>query len=372
MSWGFFGLFGAGLATFLSPCVLPLAPILVASWSTSGASKWARLFSTLWFALGFTLTFVLLGLSASAISAWIAPIKPFLFAFGATILALFALKMLGVINSNSTFSWLEKTIRLPDVSRRVLRSLAGFVFGLIFGLSWTPCVGPILGAVLTYVASQQTSPIRGAAMLGVFSLGISLPLLILAVASDQLKPWLARLRAWIPRIEYAMGVGLLIFSISLLNQARVASDLLHIRNSPVTAIDQSKNTFTLGAKTPGQFRMVFFYSENCPICHAMESYLPGFEKSCTSSIFKFSKVNVDLADNSGAAEHFQVRAVPTLSVFDGEGRELVHLVGYQTESRLREAARTMTGLICQESKSLEPQTTPWPQEDQACTVGKHC
>ena len=283
MNWSFLGLFGAGLATFLSPCILPIAPILVASWSTSSPSRWGRFFSTLWFTLGFTLTFVLLGLSASAVSGLIAPAKPFLFAAGAVILALFALRMMGIGKDRLSFSWLEKTIQLPDYSRKVPRSLAGFIFGLIFGLGWTPCVGPILGAVLAFTASQQNSPLQSALMLLAFSLGISVPLWVLGVASDHIKPWLAWIRTWIPKIEYAMGVGLLLFSVSLFNQARVSLDMLHIQASPVTA---------------------------------MESYLPQFEKNCSSPLFQFSKVNVDHPENNLASAHFQVRAVPTLSIFN--------------------------------------------------------
>ncbi|MBC7690224.1 MAG: sulfite exporter TauE/SafE family protein [Methylotenera sp.] len=384
MNWSLFGLFGSGLATFLSPCVLPMAPILVASWSTSSASKSGRLFSTLWFTLGFTLTFVLLGLSASAMSGYLAPAKPLLFAFGGVILALFALRMIGIIQGTASFAWLQKTFQLPDYSRKAPSGLAALTFGLIFGLSWTPCVGPVLGAFLTYVASKQSTPLQSALMLFVFSLGISLPLLALAVASEHLKPLLDRLRGWIPKIEYAMGAGLLIFSITLLNQARIAfaepntawstaaNTASNTPLGPVTAHDQKRQEITLGARTPGHSRMVFFHSENCPICRAMENYLPEFEKSCASSAFDFSKVDVDLNENRTAAERFQIRAVPALSIFNDEGQEIVHLVGYLTEGRLREATRTLSGLLCQETQTKLPLDAPLIQENQTCSVGQHC
>ena len=85
--------------------------------------------------------------------------------------------------------------------------------------------------------------------------------------------------------------------------------------------------------------MVFFYSEHCPICHAMESFLPAFEKDCSSSSFKFSKVDVDLPGNSEAADRFRVSAVPTISILNEDGTEIAHFVGYQTEGKLRNAAR---------------------------------
>ena len=366
-SW--LGLFVAGLATFVSPCVLPLAPILVASWSTSGQGRLARVYSTLWFVAGFTMAFVALGSGATALATVLAPVKPILFLIAATILAVFGLRMLGVIEAKGVFGWLNRTWSMPDVSKRVPRSIGGLVFGLVFGLGWTPCVGPILGGVLTYVASKESSPIRGALMLFVFSMGIGLPLLALSVFFERASGALGRLRKWIPKLEAATGFGLVIFAVLLVNQVRFTPPSGG-EISSVAATDQHGELLSLGSNESGLSRMVFFYSENCPTCHAMESFLSGFEKDCSSAGFRFSKINVDQASNSAAASRFNVRAVPTISVLAPDGHELVHLVGYQTEGRLREAARTTTSALCKADpqEGLPPLLPP----EQSCKVGKKC
>lgn len=165
----FLALFGAGLATFASPCVLPLAPILIASWTTAGNKPRARIYTTLGFTVGFTITFVALGSGASLLVQLFATFKPILFISASLILGLFGLKMLGLIQSKGILSRLNRSWILPDYSKKFPRSLNGLIFGLIFGIGWTPCVGPILGGVLTYVASRESSGVRGAMMLLFFS-----------------------------------------------------------------------------------------------------------------------------------------------------------------------------------------------------------
>lgn len=371
MNFSWFGLFGAGLATFVSPCVLPLVPILVASWATAGSSRFSRVLSTAWFSVGFTAAFVSLGVGAAAVSARLETLKPVLLLGGAFIVGIFGLRMMKVIS----LSWLERSFQLPDFSQKVPRGLSGLVFGLVFGLGWTPCVGPILGAVLTYVASQQSSPLRGAMMLFVFAQGISLPLIAVAAGFDRMKPLLGKVRSWLPRIEYATGFGLVLFALFLFNAARFSSGE-QTADGSVAATDQHHQVVRLGEKSPGQVRMVFFYSDHCSICHAMESYLGGFEKECESQAFRFSKVNVDKSENGLAAAKYNIRAVPTVAVLGADGKELIHLVGYQTEGRLREAAKVTAGLLCTNNNvppgiKEEAPATQY-EENQVCTAGKSC
>lgn len=365
----FIALFGAGIATFASPCVLPLAPILIASWTTAGSGPRARIYSTLGFTLGFTTTFVALGLGANLLVQLLAPFKPILFITAAGILAAFGLKMLGLIQARGIFSVLNRSWLLPDFSKKIPRAFSGLIFGLVFGLGWTPCVGPILGGVLTYVASQESSGIRGGMMLFSFSIGIALPLLALAAFSEKLNPVLTQLKGWLPKIEWATGFGLILFAIMLFNQARFET-LGNKKIQAVSATDQNGNRISLGKQDGKTTRLVFFYSDHCPVCHAMESFLPDFEKDCASSRFEISKVNVDDRANSAAANRFQVRAVPTISLISPDGYEIAHLVGYQTEGRLREAAQVTTSAFC---KNDHERKIPIPLPfDSTCELGKKC
>ncbi|MCM2322802.1 MAG: sulfite exporter TauE/SafE family protein [Oligoflexia bacterium] len=370
MSFSFLGAFGAGLLTFLSPCVLPLAPILTASLIVSDSNRLARLRSTLWFAVGFSAVFVVMGLGIGALSRSLGDAKPVLLAIAGLVLALFGLRMMGLIDTRRFFAWMERSVHLPDFSRRIPRGLHGLLFGALFGLSWTPCVGPVLGGILTYVASQERTLLEGAALLFSFALGIALPLVAIALASERMTPLLGRLKKFLPRIEYATGLGVFVFAVVILNQARMESPNLfkHAPDKVVGAVSDSGKFVGLGEETANVGRMVFFYSENCPVCHAMDAYLPGFERNCASDNLEVIRVNIDRRENQGAARRFAIKAVPTVSILNDQGVEIAHLVGYQMESRLRDAAKRVTGLVCRgDSVDL-----PAPGGKTECDVGKAC
>lgn len=374
MSLSILGVFTAGLLTFLSPCVLPLAPVFTASLLASSTSRWARLLSTFWFALGFTLAFVAMGLGISALFGTAGALKPVLLGIGGVILALFGLKMMGVIKPAKYFQWMNRSLQLPGFMKRLPGGLHGFVFGLVFGLSWTPCVGPVLGGVLTYVASQERSPAEGALLLSMFSLGISLPLFAVAAASNYVGPFLNRFKGHLPKLEYAVGIGVFVFGIYMVNQGRLQIPAVSGsgQNQVVEAVTDSGEVIDLFAEDQDVSRMVFFYSNNCPVCQAMKSYLPEFEESCTSERFRFHRVNVDQAENSPAASYFNVKAVPTVSVLNEKGDEVVHLVGYQTQGRLREAARTMSQTECQDSPSRDSDLNSDVFAPEALAPGESC
>ena len=367
MTLSYFGVFGAGVLTFLSPCVLPLIPILAASFVLSDIhDRWARFKSTLWFTAGFTLVFVLMGLSLSWISSVLGPLKPVLLMISGCVLAIFGLHLSGALEA---FSWtnrlsaglrnlLSGSKHIPDFSRYFPRGLHGFLFGAMFGLSWTPCVGPVLGGVLTYVASQERSAYESALFLLCFALGIALPLVIVSVAAEKIRPHLAWLKKHLRKVEYVTGVGLLFFGVYLMNQGRLSVPDHVAASGQVLATDPVGNQYDLSKPVANTVRMVFFYSETCPICRAMERYLPEFEKTCTSDRFQFIRVNVNLPANLVAASRFSIRAVPTVAVISPKGTEVARLIGYQTQSRLENAAETSTAFLCQNRVPVDPVLTP--------------
>lgn len=162
----------AGLVTFLSPCVLPLVPGYLGYVSGAAQSKAKLVLGAILFVLGFTAVFVTLGvLAGSAGLLFFANTFWVQFVLGALV-AIFGLAMIG------QFSFLQRTIKIP-FSPKV--GLAGApVLGVVFALGWTPCIGPTLAAVLT-LASTTSDPLRGGILATVYSLGIGIPFVLIAL-----------------------------------------------------------------------------------------------------------------------------------------------------------------------------------------------
>lgn len=194
---GILSAFLAGIISFLSPCVLPLVPgyvSYVAGRSTfaspSGEIAVARsttLGLSLCFVLGFTTVFVILGASASALGQLLLSYRFELNIVGGGIVTLFGLFMLGTIRP----AWMMREARfhldLPGG-----RTVSAYVLGLAFAFGWTPCIGPILGAILTVGAASATLA-DGITLLTIYSLGLGVPFLLAALFTDTLA---ARLKAF--------------------------------------------------------------------------------------------------------------------------------------------------------------------------------
>ena len=189
--------FLAGIISFLSPCVLPLVPgyiSYIAGRSTyaapSGKNIVARhttLGLSLCFVLGFTTVFVILGASASVLGQLLLSYRFELNIAGGGIVTLFGLFMLGTIRP----TWMMREARfhldLPGG-----RAVSAYVLGLAFAFGWTPCIGPILGAILTVGAASATLA-DGVALLSIYSFGLGVPFLLTALFTNSLS---ARLRAF--------------------------------------------------------------------------------------------------------------------------------------------------------------------------------
>lgn len=362
----FAAVFTAGLLTVLSPCVLPLAPIIVGGLvAADGASRWTRLRATLWFALGFAVVFVLLGLGVSALVTVVRPLRPVFLAVGAVTLVLYGLKMMGLMDTSRRFGWMDRSVGASAVVPRRSGSLQAMLLGVIFGLTWTPCAGPILGGVLTYVAAREGDLVPGAFMLLAYAAGVATPLVLVAAASEYVTPTFRRLGAHLGTIDRASGVALVALGVLVLLQIRSGAD---IAQRPGAAALETRAAVE-SSESFGVERLLFFHSEHCPSCRAMEAYLPALERACRSDRWTLSKIDVDRAENVRMLEQFNVRAVPTVSLLDEHGHEIVNLLGYQSEARLREALEHDVQVAC---AGVEPPSEPQAIEEPACNVGKVC
>ncbi len=179
--------FGAGIVSFLSPCVLPLVPGYVSyvagdALTISGEPirPLAALRLSLCFVLGFSTVFVILGASATSIGQLLLAYRYEANLVGGVVVILLGLFMMGL----AKLSWLQREFRLHlNVSGG--RPIVAYVIGIAFAFGWTPCIGPVLGAILTTSAVAATVP-QGIALLSFYSLGLGLPFLAAAVCTDSL------------------------------------------------------------------------------------------------------------------------------------------------------------------------------------------
>jgi cytochrome c-type biogenesis protein len=209
--------FTAGLLSFLSPCVLPLVPsylTFVTGMSLEdlqeGVNRRATFVHSILFVLGFSTIFVLLGAAASFLGQFFRYYEVWIARIGGVIIILLGLHLAGLFRLTPLMR--EKRVHLADKPVGYLGTLG---VGLAFGAGWTPCIGPILGAILTYGFSQDTMW-AGVGLLSVYSLGLAVPFLLAALALDWFLQAFARFRRWMPVVEKASGVLLVVLGLLLL------------------------------------------------------------------------------------------------------------------------------------------------------------
>ena len=215
--------FTAGIFSFLSPCVLPLVPsylTFVTGMSLedlqAGVNRKATFIHSLLFVGGFSLIFILLGASASFLGQFFRVYEVWIARIGGVVIILFGLHLAGVFRLTPLMR--ERRVHLNDKPAGYLGTLG---VGMAFGAGWTPCIGPILGAILTYGMSQDTMW-AGVGLLSVYSLGLAVPFLIASLALDWFLQTFKRFRHWIPIIEKASGVLLVVLGVLLLTGRRTA------------------------------------------------------------------------------------------------------------------------------------------------------
>jgi cytochrome c-type biogenesis protein len=217
--------FGAGLLSFLSPCVLPLVPpylcfITGASLDELSEGERARsrqtLLDALMFVLGFSTVFVLLGATASSLGQVLRAHLALLAQIAGVIIILMGVHFLGLFK----FHILSKQARY-DHQVKPAGLLGGYAIGLAFAFGWTPCIGPVLATILALAASTESVG-NGAFLLGIYSLGLGLPFLAAAFGIDRFIGFLQKFRRHLGTVEKVMGVLLILAGVGFLTGAHQA------------------------------------------------------------------------------------------------------------------------------------------------------
>ena len=213
--------FAAGFLSFISPCVLPLIPGYISfvsgvsvdemrSDAPPAASRLQVFVTSLAFVIGFSLVFIALGASATAVGKFMFSKLPLLSKLAGVVLIIFGLHTMGVFR-----------LALLDTEKRVHQQrkpagpLGAMLVGVAFAFGWTPCIGPILGGILAIAGSKNTVW-EGVTLLAVYSLGLGLPFLITSLAINQFFGAAKRIRKYYHAIELTSGALLIVIGVLII------------------------------------------------------------------------------------------------------------------------------------------------------------
>jgi len=218
--------FAAGIISFLSPCVLPLVPGYITF--ISGVSfaeikeknetapflskeKRTILYSSIFFIIGFSMVFILLGATATWLGSFISSKMPILTKLAGLIIIFFGIYMVGLIRPR--FLYKEARFQIKD---KRLGYLGSLLIGAAFAFGWTPCIGPILGGILVYAGTLEKVN-QGIFLLATYSLGLGIPFLLTAIGIHWFWRFFSRIRKYLRILEIAGGgimviLGVMIFT----------------------------------------------------------------------------------------------------------------------------------------------------------------
>ncbi len=212
--------FGAGLVSFVSPCVLPLVPAYVSyvagqpgadAPGSDARERLAALGLSAFFVLGFSTVFVTLGASATQLGRLLLQYRYEANIAGGAIVIAFGILMLATARG---LPWLQREFRFhPRLAGG--RPAPAFVLGVAFGFGWTPCIGPVLGAILTVAAVESTAS-TGLGLLACYAAGLGVPFLLTALFTRELSGWLKNLRRLGAVLQVAAGLILVAMGVAMM------------------------------------------------------------------------------------------------------------------------------------------------------------
>lgn len=206
----------AGLLSFLSPCVLPIVPPYLAYMGGISVGEMERdrvarrrvIASALFFVLGLSTVFLFLGFTASSFGRFFLSNQDWFIILAGLVIMAFGAHFVGLYR----IGFLDREIRM-DAGDRGGSAFGAYVLGLAFAFGWTPCIGPVLGAILS-IAASEADAIRGTTLLGAYAVGLGIPFLLVAAFFHRLSGLLSWMKRHMDRIERSMG--LLLWTVGLL------------------------------------------------------------------------------------------------------------------------------------------------------------
>mgnify|MGYP001821981587 CR=1 FL=1 len=227
----------AGVISFLSPCVLPIVPpylaymsgVTLTEMSGKNAARRRAIISALFFVMGLSTVFLLLGFTASAFGAFFLQNQLLFARVSGAVIIVFGLHFLGIFR----IPFLDREARV-DAGDKGGSSFGAYILGLAFAFGWTPCIGPQLGAILSLAASEA-SVARGTFLLGVYAAGLGIPFLLAAMFITRAMRVMDRLKRHMRLIERVMGGLLVLVGVAMLTGAFTAFSWWLLERFPALA-----------------------------------------------------------------------------------------------------------------------------------------
>jgi cytochrome c-type biogenesis protein len=326
----------AGFLSFFAPCVLPLIPIYLSSMlgqnisaELSDGDKKELLIRGILFSAGFIIVFAMLGLGAGSLGIFFKHNRMIIQLISAIIILLFALKFLNVIQ----IPLLDKVVYI-DNSRFKTRfsSINALLMGVLFAAGWSPCIGPVLGSILTYTASKAANGLRGAMLLAVFGIGFATPMIITSAFAGKAIGFFKKNREFIRAFEKIIGIILIFISMSMILEVsdynmggRLASDVTKPGKLPV---------------------MLEVYDKDCSICQSMKPIIEQLKKDCHMKFAEIRAVDISEPQYKYLATELEIVGVPTFIFINKEGKEISRLIGYQTIDSLKQSIAMIIDRPC--------------------------
>ena len=384
--------FTAGFLTFFTPCIFPLLPVYISLLVGEGAEEIAHdvrkrlsfFINGVAFSLGLMVVFVLMGMSATALGSFFVKNREILRQLGGLLIFLFGLKFLGYLNVN--FLDYEKRLG-PETVKSNIRILNSFLIGFFFGFGWSPCLGPVLGSILTYTAISTTNVVQGGFYLLVYSIGFTIPLILLAIFFQPFMALFKKARKWIPAIEKTMGAILAVMGVLLIinkisffeptlikenkvekittsRSAQQENKITTPENNPLCGINEEcatgetiPGTEEPSLQTPFQTDeltlipknkpvLIEFYSKNCPVCRSMIPVINAIQRDCVGKNLALVKIDINSPESPYYIKKFGIFGVPTFIFLDASGKEVARLLGYQEPENFSKILKIITEQKC--------------------------
>ena len=230
--------FSAGLLSFISPCVLPLIPSYITyitgisfkeltEAETRAKLRWATIFHSLLFIMGFSTIFILMGASASYLGQLLIQYQYWIMKGGGILIIILGIHFTGIINL--PFLQMERRFELRS---KPLGYVGSFLVGIVFAAGWTPCIGPILSTILIYASTSQSFT-KGLLLLAVYSLGLGVPFFLSSLAFNSFLSAFERIKRYMRVITLVSGLFMIVIGILFLTDTfREINTYLNIFGNP--------------------------------------------------------------------------------------------------------------------------------------------